>query len=323
MLKPKLSIIIPVYNTSEYLKKCLDSILENKQDEIEIIIVDDGSTDGSSTICEQYLAIPQIRIIHQKNMGVSRARNVGIDLCKGEYITFVDSDDYVSDDYVDVILTALKTERDMYFFGGKNIANKKVDRQNRGWIYMYDELVSNNKLIYDMVLSGKTNEPWDKVFKKDIITQFNIRFDERTSLGEDIIFTLEYLKHITTIQLIKKDIYFYRILMSGLSRKTPKIDILESRNSLFINIFNFIDCMKLEKGIIDDAYVFMLQIIVNCCGKLSKSHYSDSEIGNIIKTFSWNDKLGNYRYKDIKSKIRRILWKYKKYKLMGLIFNSN
>lgn len=320
MLKPMLSIVIPVYNTRKYFEECLNSILSNESDKFELIIVDDGSTDGVSEICDKYENNPQIQILHQKNMGVSKARNAGIDLSRGEYITFVDSDDYVASNYIDTILKALQTPKDIYFFGGINLENGQLCR-NREWIYKYEELV-NREIIFHSVLSGQSNEPWDKVFRRDIVFQYKIRFDEKISLGEDIVFTLEYLKYAKSAQLIKNDIYYYRILNSGLSRKLPQINILEDRNLLFLQIFNFIDCMNLDKNLIDDSYKFMLQIIVNCCGRLFRNNYSNIEIEHKLKEFSWNSKLGDYKYTDIKSCIRKILWKYKKYKLMGLLFNG-
>jgi len=97
-----ISVIIPVYNVEPYLKKCLDSVVTQTYKEIEIILVDDGSTDGSGPICDEYAAQDKrIRVIHKRNGGLSDARNVGLDRCSGRYVTFIDSDDYVASDYVE------------------------------------------------------------------------------------------------------------------------------------------------------------------------------------------------------------------------------
>ena len=99
MDKNRISIIVPVYNAEEYLSRCLDSILEQDMTSYEVILVDDGSTDSSSLICDRYSATdPRFRTIHKPNGGVSSARNAGLNLAKGEYLMFVDSDDYIADD---------------------------------------------------------------------------------------------------------------------------------------------------------------------------------------------------------------------------------
>lgn len=321
MIKPKLSIIVPIYNVCKYLDKCIESILNNDIEQVEIILIDDGSTDESAIICDKYKSIQQVHVIHQKNMGVSKARNVGIEMCTGEYIVFIDSDDYVSPIYVNTILKSIQSKKDIYFFGAKNIENKKITT-NRKWIYTHDK-ISSKQDVYDIVLSGKSNEPWDKVFKKEIIVRYNIHFKENLSLGEDIIFTLDYLKYAKSGDIIKKDIYYYRILNTGLSRKKVDIGILDKRNILFVAIMGFIDSVKLQKEVIENAYDFMLQIIVNCCGKLSKNNYCNKEIERTLNKFDWCIKLEKHKYTSVKSCIRMILWKYKRYDLMALFFNKD
>lgn len=320
MIKPKLSIIIPIYNVHKYLDECIESILNNDIEQVEIILIDDGSTDESAIICDKYKSIQQVHIIHQKNMGVSKARNVGIEMCIGKYVVFIDSDDYISSVYINTILKSIQSKKDIYFFGAKNIEDKKITT-NRKWIYTYDK-ISSKQDIYDIVLSGKSNEPWDKVFKKEIIDKYNIRFKENISLGEDIIFTLDYLKYVESGAIIKKDIYYYRILTTGLSREKADIEILNKRNALFVAITEFIDIVKPKKEVVENAYDFMLQIIVNCCGKLSKNNYCNKEIERNLKQFDWCIKLEKRRYTSVKSCIRKILWKHKRYDLMALFFNK-
>ena len=104
----KVSVIVPVYNVEKYLKQCLDSIVDQTLEDLEIVLVDDGSVDSSGTICDEYAKKDaRIKVIHKKNGGLSDARNVAIDIAKGEYITFVDSDDYVTDDYVESLYKLL------------------------------------------------------------------------------------------------------------------------------------------------------------------------------------------------------------------------
>lgn len=104
MLQPLISVIVPCYNVMEYLPKCVESILSQTYKNLEIILVDDGSTDSSGKICDGYAAKDnRIKVIHKKNGGLSDARNVALDVMKGEYVTFIDSDDYVANDYVEFL----------------------------------------------------------------------------------------------------------------------------------------------------------------------------------------------------------------------------
>lgn len=320
MAKPKLSIIVPVYNADKYLESCINSILCNDSRDFEIILIDDGSKDQSAEICDKYKEKLQVQVVHQRNSGVSSARNVGIELAQGEYITFVDSDDYVSSDYISTILKSIQTSKDIYFFGSKSLNNDHIESV-RQWLFDLDNCITKEK-AYDIVLKGNSNEPWDKIYKRSIVYRHEIRFDENVSLGEDIIFTLNYLKWIKNVGIIKKDIYYYRILNSGLSKKQLEINVLDSRDSLFRAIFDFINTVETSESTVDNAYRFMLQVIVNCCGKLSKN-YSNVEIENKISTFDWDEKLENYNYIGVKNKIRKIFWRFKCFKLMGAFFNGD
>lgn len=316
----RLSIIIPVYNSGKYLEKCIRSIKSNKCEEYEIIMIDDGSNDGTSEICDKYSDGFQVKVIHQKNSGVSNARNRGLKLARGEYITFVDSDDYVSPDYVGTIVQKIDTKKDIYFFGSNKIEGNKKTRC-REWIYRIEDKFDMER-ICDVVLSGKSNEPWDKVFKKRIIDENNIKFNENVGLGEDIIFTLDYLKYVKSSELIKKDIYNYRILSTGLSRKQCNMGVLENRNALFLKIIEIIEYKHLEKDVKEHAYSFMLQIIVNCCGKLIKNDYSSKEIYENISKFVWYNELLKYNYSGCKNKVRKFLWKHRYYRTISLIFKG-
>ena len=107
MNEPLISVIVPVYNVEKYLRTCVDSILVQSYSALEVILIDDGSTDGSPQICDQYAQQdPRIQVIHQKNAGLSAARNAGIDICRGEYLTFIDSDDFIHERFVELLLNA-------------------------------------------------------------------------------------------------------------------------------------------------------------------------------------------------------------------------
>lgn len=182
----KISVIVPVYNTSKYLKKCLDSILFQSLKEIEIIVVNDGSTDDSLRILKEYQnKDSRIKIINQKNMGLSGARNSGIKLAQGEYILHIDSDDWIEQDYLkDMYELAEKEEADIV------ISDFYIDYNGEKVNYLIDQ--GKNRIInkeqclkYIFYLKGYP-AVWNKLFKRKLYTDNRIEHPININLGEDL-----------------------------------------------------------------------------------------------------------------------------------------
>lgn len=199
-----ISVIVPVYNCLPYLNECLQSLVKQDRSSIEIIIVDDGSTDGSGVICDEFAVKYQgVTVIHQSNQGVSAARNKGLDKAIGVYIGFVDADDWVAPDYFDVLLRYInKHEADFYYFDFK--------RDNDDIIPL--RLTANNA-------SGIIMELWETyqhisccrcLFKNEIIKSNNIRFALERHYGEDQEFALKTILYCTKIIGVDTALYFYR-----------------------------------------------------------------------------------------------------------------
>lgn len=207
----KVSVIVPVYNVEKFLKRCVDSILAQSFTNFELILVDDGSTDGSGEICDQYAEIDdRVSVKHHTNQGASAARNHGIDAARGEWITFIDSDDYVLPDYLHNLYQAsLKSETDLVMTGIKlvheNEPDKVVVREWRESVVKkenLDELYEGNILQYQ-------KGPVIKFFKKDIIKKNGLCFNERLSRGEDALFVYEYLLHANVFSVATGANYVY------------------------------------------------------------------------------------------------------------------
>ena len=209
-----ISIIVPVYNVEEYLPTCIESILNQSYKNFDLILVDDGSPDRSGDICDNYAKKDnRIKVIHQKNSGVSKARNTGIDNASGEWILFVDSDDELTDNSlecyissiaesneVDAIISGMKKvfaidEKDAEFFTLENKTFLKKD---------FEDMVSyiESKYLFGFV--------WSRLFKKDIIERNSIRFNERLASFEDRLFFLDYLAHCDIVKTISDVTYIYR-----------------------------------------------------------------------------------------------------------------
>ncbi len=220
MGNPLVSIIVPIYNVNKYLKRCLDSIINQDYANIEIILVDDGSTDNSGSICDYYKSKdPRIIVMHKQNEGVSIARNSGINIARGEYICFSDSDDLLQKNYVSLLLEGIVDN---------NADMSIASSYNRGFLKSKKIIIPEKVIDFH---SKKQDEncgiftqsfmlaPWCKMFKKEIIVTNRIKFPVGIGYGEDTIFIYNYIKNCKKIVVINKDIYVYNSLLSTASRK--------------------------------------------------------------------------------------------------------
>ena len=205
----KVSIIVPVYNSEDWIDDCIASILAQTYINYELILIDDGSTDGSGDKCDSWsLKDGRIFVIHQKNSGVAAARNTGIEKATGDFIVFCDSDDYLEKDYLETFLQmSNKFRADLY------IANVYVDVRQVPEIHKIQLLEFYVEKDISLVIHSwfdiYWNLPSNKLYRREIIKQFKIRFTDGLSIGEDGIFTLDYLLHANSIMCSNKPIYHY------------------------------------------------------------------------------------------------------------------
>ncbi len=212
----KISVIIPVYNTECYLEECLDSLIAQEFKDWECLLINDGSTDGSSNICDRYARQDnRFKVFHIINSGVSTARNLGIRHASGKYIAFIDSDDTIDDLYLAKLYKgARQTKADLIVCGMKLIrpSGTEINTASEGLVVISNEdsdrFVELNRkyLLYGPVV---------KLYRSDIIKRKKIRFPSGIQYGEDLIFNFEYLKHVTNIYVIDSPDYNYQILSDG------------------------------------------------------------------------------------------------------------
>ena len=204
------SIIVPIYRVETYLRRCVDSILKQTYKDIEVILVDDGSPDNCGKICEE-LALNdcRIRVIHKKNGGLSSARNAGLQIAKGEYICFVDSDDWIAENYVECLLrTIFSYNADMSacnlqkIHDGDEQQTKQSDKV---------DLIDDEKYLCALTESSFAGYAWNKMFRAAIIESNSLHFDEQIFNGEDLPFVLEYLQYCNKVAYIKNVLYYYYI----------------------------------------------------------------------------------------------------------------
>lgn len=225
-----ISVIIPIYNAEEHLHKSVESVLNQKNADIEIILVDDGSTDNSGKLCDEYAnKYDNVCVVHKENGGLSTARNAGIKASTGTHISFLDADDYFdSSTYENIYKVIEKYNPDCIDFGWKYVnslgeitpnLHKLKKREVLDKDYIYDNILppllnlreKNDNFIYDFAVN--------KIYKKEIIDKYNVFFDENRRTWEDRLFVVNFLKYCTSFYSIDECFYNYVSVENSLSRR--------------------------------------------------------------------------------------------------------
>ena len=250
MEKILVSIIIPVYNAEKYLNRCIDSILEQTFADFELLLIDDGSKDKSGEICDEYAKKDnRVRVFHKENGGVSSARNIGLDNARGEWVSFVDADDWVESDYLAALFEDAEIA-DMTYFGCRYCYDdSSVSSYIPAEFYSQDRNDVEKCLGYLKV--NKQNFEylgftWNKLFRMAIVKEHRISFVEGLRVREDELFTLSYACYIKSLRVKHNALYNYRILDNGLTHKfKPKEEYL-----LLIEQLTMVLCKYRDPGLI-------------------------------------------------------------------------
>lgn len=205
-----ISVIVPVYNVEKYLRKCVDSILAQTYTNLEIILVDDGSPDNCGKICDEYAAKDsRIKVIHQENGGLSAARNAGLDVATGDYIGFVDSDDYIAPDMYEKLYQAIEIyNSDIALCGFK-----KFELESRTEVYE-KKLLYRDEFLKELLLENIKSYAWNKLYKKSLFD--NVRFPEG-ELFEDLKIMHLIGEKVSAVSFTNKILYYYRIRQGSIT----------------------------------------------------------------------------------------------------------
>ncbi len=224
----EISIIVPVYNVEDKLERCINSILSQTFQDFELLLIDDGSTDNSPKICDEFAEKDQrVKAFHINDIGVSATRNLGLDKAKGKYIGFVDSDDYISDDYFYNLYTAAEKESaEITMCGFALICGSKQGVMLHGFdnsavlcgeqvkSKLYKNIIENNTIGYFSL--------WNKLFLREFIEKNKLRLNEQMSFGEDMCFVLDCIKYCNKMCFINTTGYFYEQSAEGLFSRYRK-----------------------------------------------------------------------------------------------------
>lgn len=313
-----ISIIIPVYNAEKYINRCIKSIVNQSYQKLEIIVVNDGSTDNSLSICETLATQDnRIKVISQDNGGVSKARNMGLRLAKGEYVMFLDSDDYMLPDMcktmldvlhtkqADCVICGIKEPEDALWCPQRNIDYSTLEDFKRDFIYQL-----NTELL---------SPCWNKIFKRQLITNL---FNVDISFGEDLIFDLEYLNNCHKLSFITTPLVYHEKQVAGsLVTKTGLqrlMDIEKIHQAIMLFVGKENTSQNLHKKYIRDLTVYSRFIFLDkSCSLKDKK--------NILKKWIQTSYLNTILVKDIKdclsNRLLLLFLKYRFWMLANLLIN--
>ena len=218
----KISIIIPVFNAENYLKRCLKSIVNQTYKHFEVLIIDDGSTDTSKEIYSEFVNRDnRFKAFYQPNMGPSSARNLGIEKSTSNYIAFIDADDYVAINYIEnLISAALTNNADLVCGGYYELSKYNLNPLPVNDFKIYINTTININNFVPAIFEGTAGVLWGKLFKSDIIIKNNLKLHPEVKMSEDLIFVLEYVFYATTIIVVNTNGYYYnRLNEESLSSK--------------------------------------------------------------------------------------------------------
>ncbi len=262
-----ISIIVPVYNVEKYLNKCVDSILKQTYTNMEVILVDDGSKDKSGAICDEYEKIDsRVRAIHKQNGGVCSARNVALSESKGEWVAFIDSDDWIESDYVEQLYEcAVQTKADVVACGYNRVTGKNKESINNSGNTM--ELSSKEFLI--KVLNPQTGMGFChmKLYSKESLK--GVLFDTNLVVGEDALFNEQVVLNIEKVCMLEKSLYNYRINLNSVVKRYDKEYANKYLKSMKVNKEYLSSLYENDSEIMQNYYNFVafhvLLIAVNYC----------------------------------------------------------
>lgn len=266
---PEISIIVPVYNTEKYLHRCIDSILAQTFTDFELILVDDGSPDRCPQICDEYAENDcRVRVIHQENSGVSKARNTALGIMTGVFVTFCDSDDYYTEDWLEVLLVAMKKHSaDMVIGNYTAVSNSEEiirKTEHETGVYVFESLTQNIEYCYNKILGNKHGwEVWTRLFRADCTLINNIRFCETCkNFAEDLGFTVEYVLHCKKIISIDHSGYQYLHREGSMMQTSKNMVKFDELNEVSHHITEKMRVMIPKASFNSDAPIFHFLIML-------------------------------------------------------------
>lgn len=283
----KFSVIIPAYNAEMTIDRCLSSILHSERNDVEVLVINDGSTDNTGEICRNVSKKDgRVKYYEKPNGGVSSARNKGIELASGEFVCFADSDDFVSPDYFEQLDRELQDNCDFLMFGKKIFDGTDYKYYDNKGCYC-DNMQETVAFLCDALRKQLLNAPCDKVYKLSLIKKNDISFPEQLHIGEDKVFVVRYLMTVQSVKCINKPLYIISTENNNsLSRKAREDlcnSILLEHNMIFEAVMKSKLSEKYKKMYFSAINFSYYRSAYTVIAEMNKFDLSEKEKKNRIK----------------------------------------
>ena len=315
-MKELISVIITCYNKEKYITECIESVMNQTYNYIEIIIINDGSVDKSTEICKEYVKNDsRIKYFYQENSGVSQARNFGIEKSEGRRLIFLDGDDYIEKDYIYNLVSESKNcELVMCCYTTVRNGNFIQNKLNKEILKGKDNII---KKVADKRYTNFFSVPYLKLFNTDIIKKYNIKFNINMNFGEDFDFILKYLKYVNQMKITDYTGYYNREIKGTLSRREIP-NIWNQMKELYYTCQKIYDQSKNAKEL-DYLYIRLLKLTL-----LNKTYKEKVKFYEILKIIEKDKNFLKVKLKHFeflsKDWIIVLLLKVKSYYLLYIIF---
>mgnify|MGYP000888845551 FL=1 len=289
----KYSVIIPVYNVENYLPRCIGSLLAQNYADLEILLIDNGSKDQSGQICEDYAAqFSNITAYHIPNKGVGSARNFGLSKAKGEFICFVDADDYLVGNLFSDVESQLDSQLDLLVFSYYNSIEKNLSEINRSANILPTEGKKDKKdfiaLFQELCLTDMMYTVWNKIYRREFLEEHKIVF-ESYELGEDVRFNLNVYQHVNAVLLLKSAYYVYISgrIDSAMGQYNP------NRMNYQLEELGKVDQLMVSWNIHDDQFIDQIKarILMSNIQNISKQKMSLSKKRHYVEVLCRNQEM--------------------------------
>ena len=267
-MAPTVSIIVPVYNAEKTIGRCIDSILGQQYTDFELLLVDDGSKDGSGAICDSYaLADSRVQVIHKENTGVSDTRNIGISRARGVYLQFLDSDDWITPDATKLLVEAAGEHNcDLVISDFYRVVGERVSRKG--------DIDEDTVLTREEYAAHMMEQPadfyygvlWNKLYRRDIVESHRLRMDPELSWCEDFMFNLEYIRHAQRFYALQVPIYYYVKTKGSLASQSLSISKTIRMKLMLFEYYNQFYKSVLDEDEYEKSRLKVYRFLVDAAG---------------------------------------------------------
>lgn len=315
-----LSVIIPIYNCEKYIDKCLSSFLDSNNENFEIILINDGSTDKSLSICKKYSKTDKrIKLFSFSNSGPSVARNKGIEKANGKYIFFCDGDDYVStEEFKNVLIQLEEKDYDLYIFNSCYEGSKEGKYIEDDIGFQDDSDIDElHKYMYAIRISA----PWKKIYCTKVLKEHNVLFPENRIIHEDLIQTINYMYNLKNVLILKQRMYYHRYSDNSLSKHTS-FSMFSDLKKSYEELEKFYQQNKIKINYLNIAKNRYLAIIMGLIVRMKKINVSDNTISSELKKNDIDYIFKGIRLNSLKNIIRILFFKFRKFYLYSLLYRN-